>query len=141
MRVIALVMLLAIAFEIPVPCQTGDMVAVIQKSAADWNTGSLEAYMDCYEKSPETTFVGTAVTRGTGDVLARYRKAYPSRERMGHLTFTELAARPLSADIAIVTGRYTLERPAENGGKRSGLFTVVMRKGDRGWRIIHDHSN
>jgi ketosteroid isomerase-like protein len=60
---------------------------------------------------------------------------------MGKTTFSELQARPLSADLAIVTGRFHLERALEFGGNKAGLFTLVMRKSAAGWRIIHDHTS
>jgi uncharacterized protein (TIGR02246 family) len=120
---------------------SAEMLAVIEKSAADWNRGDLEAFVQCYEQSPETTFVGTEVSRGTDAVLSRYQRTYPDAARMGKTTFSELQARPLGADLAIVTGRFQLQRGAQWGGDKSGLFTLVMRKGASGWRIIHDHTS
>jgi ketosteroid isomerase-like protein len=60
---------------------------------------------------------------------------------MGKTTFSELQARLLTAELAIVTGRFHLQRDAQSGGDKSGLFTLVMRKGADGWRIIHDHTS
>jgi len=129
----------------PVVAQTqsapAEIIGVVEKSAEDWNRGDLEAFVQCYEQSPETTFVGTEVSRGTDAVLSRYQRTYPDAARMGKTTFSELQARPLSADLAIVTGRFRLEREAQWGGNRTGLFTLVMRKGAAGWRIIHDHTS
>ncbi len=116
-------------------------VAVIQKSAEDWNRGDLAAFVESYETSPETTFVSAAITHGTGGILARYQRNYPDRARMGTLTFSELQPRTLSDTLAIVTGRFTLERTAEAGGRSTGLFTLVLRRGANGWRIIHDHTS
>jgi uncharacterized protein (TIGR02246 family) len=121
--------------------ESAGIVAVIEKSADDWNRGDLEAFVQCYEQSPETTFVGTEVSRGTAEVLSRYQRAYPDPQRMGKTTFSELQARPLTAELAIVTGRFHLQRDAQSGGDKSGLFTLVMRKGADGWRIIHDHTS
>ncbi len=118
-----------------------DPVAVIQKSADDWNRGNIEAFVDSYERSPETAFVGTTVSRGTEKILERYRRSFPDRAHMGKLTFSELHARSLTPELAIVTGRFTLDRTAEGGGGSTGLFTLVLRKGDAGWRIIHDHTS
>ncbi len=118
-----------------------ERLAVIIKSAEDWNRGDIEAFVQSYEQTPETTFVGATVTHGAEDILARYRRGYPDRARMGKLTFSELQARPLSATLAIVTGRFTLERTVEAGGKSTGLFTLVLRRGAAGWRIIHDHTS
>jgi uncharacterized protein (TIGR02246 family) len=120
---------------------SAEILAVIEKSAEDWNRGDLEAFVQCYEQSPETTFVGTEVSRGTDAVLGRYKRAYPDAARMGTTTFSELQARPLTAELAIVTGRFHLQRGAQWGGDKSGLFTLVMRKGASGWFIIHDHTS
>ena len=60
---------------------------------------------------------------------------------MGKTTFSELKARQLTPDLAIVTGRYTLERAADAGGRKAGIFSLVMRKTPAGWRIIHDHTS
>jgi uncharacterized protein (TIGR02246 family) len=113
----------------------------IVKSADDWNRGNIEAFVQCYEQSPDTTFVGARVAHGTDQILARYRQSYPDRARMGHLTFSELQPRTLTPELAIVTGRFTLERTSEGGGRSTGLFTLVLRKGPGGWRIIHDHTS
>jgi len=132
-----------LAFGTPVMAQTSsdDPIAVIQRSAEDWNRGDISAFMQSYEDSPSTTFVGTEVARGTEEVLQRYRRTYPDSARMGKTTFSDLEARPLNADLAIVIGRYSLERKPEFGGNRAGIFTLVMRKTPAGWRIIHDHTS
>ncbi|HLJ50874.1 MAG TPA: nuclear transport factor 2 family protein [Bryobacteraceae bacterium] len=118
-----------------------DIIAVIQKSADDWNRGDLAAYVQCYEPSKETTFVSSEVVHGTDGILARYKRNYPDQAHMGKLTFSQLQVRPLSADIAIATGRFTLERAADAGGHATGLFTLVLRRDSNGWRIIHDHTH
>ncbi len=118
-----------------------DPLDVIRRSEAGWNSGRIERYMECYENSPETTFVGSAVAKGTRAVLERYRRAYPDAETMGKLKFTELQARRLTPELAVATGRYALERAPSAGGRKTGVFSVVLRQGPGGWRIIHDHSN
>jgi uncharacterized protein (TIGR02246 family) len=127
--------------HVSLPAEVDDPVAVIQKSAADWNRGDIEAFVQCYEQSPETTFVGATVSHGAENILARYRRSYPDRAHMGRLTFSELQPRPLTPALAIVTGRFTLERTQEGGGRSTGLFTLVLRRGDGGWHIIHDHTS
>ena len=118
-----------------------DIKVVLVKSAADWSRGDLDAFLESYEQSAETTFVGTNVTRGTDGLKTRYQRAYPDAAHMGKTTFSELQVRPLTVELAIVTGRYALERKAEFGGNAHGIFTLVMRKGPKGWRIIHDHTS
>jgi uncharacterized protein (TIGR02246 family) len=133
--------LLLMLLAFPALAQDKEILAVILKSAGDWNRGDIEAFVKCYEDSPETTFVGTEVSRGTAAVLERYRRTYASRDQMGKTTFSELRPRVLSPDFAIVTGRFTLDRPEQHGGRKTGLFTLVMRKTAAGWRIVHDHTH
>ena len=78
---------------------------------------------------------------GTAAILARYQRGYPTKEKMGTLTFSELAVRVLTPDLALVNGRFALKRTAEGGGDTSGRFTLVFKKTKAGWKIIHDHSS
>ncbi len=118
------------------------ITAMLLRSAEDWNRGDLPAFASYYEDSAETTFVGRQVVRGGPDaILARYRRDYPTRDAMGALTFSEITVRTVAPDLAIVVGRYTLKRTAAGGGDATGRYSLVVRKGKAGWKIIHDHSS
>ena len=122
--------------------QDAEIRAMLKNSEAAWNRGDLVAFASDYEDSPETTFIGRDVTKGgTEAILARYRRGYPTREAMGTLTFSEIEVRPLAPALAIATGKYSLKRTAAGGGDASGRFTLVLRQGKSGWKIIHDHSS
>jgi len=113
--------------------------AVLDAQAVAWNRGDVEAYMDGYARSPDTVFVsGDRVTRGWQTVLERYKKAYDSREKMGTLTFSDLEITVLSKDAAIVLGRWHLQRSKD---EPHGRFTLLFRKTDAGWKIVHDHTS
>jgi uncharacterized protein (TIGR02246 family) len=113
--------------------------AVIEAQAAAWNRGDIEGYMDGYARSDETTFVsGDAITRGWQTVLARYKKGYDTREKMGQLAFSELDIKPLGKDTAVVLGRWQLTRAKDTP---HGRFTLIFRRTKAGWRIIHDHTS
>ncbi|MDX2151544.1 MAG: SgcJ/EcaC family oxidoreductase [Bryobacteraceae bacterium] len=120
-----------------------DIQAMLLRSVEDWNRGDLAAFSSYYEDSPETTFVGKDVVRGgPAAILARYQRAYPGREAMGTLAFSEIHVRRLGAGLAQATGRYHLKRTQAGGGDASGRYTLVVRKSGRGdWKIIHDHSS
>ncbi len=118
-----------------------DLKSVLEQQQAAWNRGDLEAFMQTYEPSNSITFVGKRVTRGFNNVLENYRRGYPTRERMGTLTFSELEVKPMGQDHAAVIGRFTLDRTAAAGGAATGLFTVLLRKTDAGWKIVHDHTS
>jgi len=126
----------------PLFAQSEEVRAMLKNSEAVWNRGDLVAFVTDYEDSPETTFIGNEVVRGgTKAILGRYRRRYPTREAMGTLVFSEIDVRPLSAGLALATGKYSLKRTAAGGDDASGRFTLVVRKSPAGWKIIHDHSS
>jgi len=113
--------------------------AVLDAQVAAWNRGDVDAFMLGYWKSAKTEFVGsTGVFRGWQAVLERYRKAYPDRQAMGHLTFSGLEVTMLGPDAALVLGHWSLEREHDRPG---GVFTLIFRRFPEGWRIIHDHTS
>ena len=113
--------------------------AVLDAQRKAWNHGDIEGYMDGYDRSPNTEFVGgDTITRGWQTVLERYRKNYNSREKMGTLTFSDLEITMLSDDAALVLGRWRLKRASD---EPHGTFTLLFRKTKAGWRIVHDHSS
>ena len=114
----------------------------MKDSQAEWNRGDLVAFASHYEDSPETTFIGREVVHGgVSAILARYRRAYPTREAMGTLTFSEIAVRPLVDGFALATGKFALQRRAAAGGDASGRFTLILKRTPQGWKIIHDHTS
>ena len=122
--------------------QSDDIRAVLTHSQEAWNRGDLAAFASYYDDSPETTFIGREVVRGgVQAILARYRKAYPTREAMGTLSFSNIAVRMLTPDFALVTGEFHLERTAAGGGNAAGRYTLILRKTAAGWKIIHDHTS
>ena len=121
--------------------QGDEIRALMRNSQAAWNRGDIVAYASDYEDSPETTMVGKDVTQGGPAAIAeRYRKHYPSREAMGTLSYSDLVVRVLSPDLVLAYGRWELKRTAAGGGDASGRFTLLIRKTDKGWKFIYDHS-
>jgi uncharacterized protein (TIGR02246 family) len=121
--------------------------AVLAAQAAAWNRADISAFMQAYEDSPDTAFIGSAERKGYQPILERYRAAYANAAQMGTLTFSNLEIRLLpstcgAAEYALVTGNFHLER-AEKGSatKNDGIFSLVWRKTPQGWKIILDHSS
>jgi ketosteroid isomerase-like protein len=113
--------------------------AVIDQQARDWNDGSIERFMRGYAKRDDIRFAsGGDLNRGWQPVFDRYMKKYGDRAAMGKLTFSGLEVTVLSADAAVVLGRWHLQREKD---EPSGLFTLVFRKFPEGWRIVHDHTS
>lgn len=113
--------------------------SVIQAQQEAWNRGDLEAFMNGYARSDQTTFVsGDEVTRGWQTVLDRYKARYSDREKMGQLSFSDLEITPLGDDAAVVLGRWELKR---NKDTPHGRFTLIFRHRPEGWRITQDHTS
>ena len=129
-------------------CQTTDsgtaspeaeIRAVIEQQARDWNDGSIERFMRGYAKRVDIRFAsGGDLNRGWQPVFDRYVKKYGDRAAMGKLAFSGLEVTVLSADAAVVLGRWRLQREKD---EPTGLFTLVFRKFPEGWRIVHDHTS
>ena len=112
---------------------------VLDAQCAAWNRGDIEGFMDGYERSEKTVFVGgDNVTRGWQTVLDRYKRNYDSREKMGRLTFSDLEITPIGNDAALVLMRWHLQRAKDEPHGRS---TLIMRRTKQGWKIAHDHSS
>ncbi|HUD57167.1 MAG TPA: nuclear transport factor 2 family protein [Terracidiphilus sp.] len=121
--------------------------AAIEAQADAWNRADIPAFMQAYENSPDTTFIGLTLRKGFQPILKRYQENYTTREQMGTLTFNDLDVRLLSggcgkAEIALVTGKFHLERAAKGEAKKDdGIFSLVWRKGPQGWKIVLDHTS
>lgn len=114
---------------------------MLARQESDWNRGDVAAFMQGYADSPRTTFIGRTIQHGYARILARYRRAYATREAMGHLAFSDLEIRMLGEDHAVAAGRYHLTRGAAGGGDASGVFSLVLEKEASGWKIILDHTS
>jgi ketosteroid isomerase-like protein len=116
-----------------------EIETVLSTQAADWNRGDIDAFMEHYWKSDELTFSSRGqTTRGWTGTKENYKRRYPTREQMGQLKFSQLEITSLGDSAALVLGRWQLMReqsPVE------GNFTLVFRRIDNNWVIIHDHTS
>jgi uncharacterized protein (TIGR02246 family) len=121
--------------------------AVIAAQTAAWNRGDIPAFMQAYEDSPSTTFIGLTVRKGFEPIRERYMLSYSNPEQMGTLTFNDLDVRLLpdscgAVEYAVVTGKFHLDRKAKGEARKDdGIFSLVWRKGPAGWKIILDHTS
>ncbi|MGE0640582.1 MAG: SgcJ/EcaC family oxidoreductase [Thermoanaerobaculia bacterium] len=126
--------------------------ALLENQVAAWNRGDLEAFVAAY--ADEALFVSpSGVTRGSGEVLARYRRRYPDGKAMGRLRL-ELSDVRLTAGGEVsmlgdavpgrvhgarVLARWTLTRD-DGAPARSGPTLIVLERRDGTWRIVEDAS-
>lgn len=115
-----------------------EIINVLELQAAAWNRGDILEFMETYWKDDRLTFSGGGQTmRGWQATLERYQQNYP-REKMGQLRFDQIECELLAADAALVLGDWHLDIQGE---RKDGNFSIVLRKIDGRWLIIHDHSS
>ena len=119
----------------------------VQRQAAAWNKGDIPGFMETYENSPETTFIGAHLRKGYEPILKRYQEAYTTQAQMGKLSFDAIEVRLLPSscgqpEYAVVTGTFHLDRKEKGESKKDdGIFSLVWHKGPYGWKILLDHTS
>lgn len=104
-----------------------------------WNRGDIPAMVETY--APDCIFVGKRMIHGRAEVLAHYQKVYPTRQAMGNLSFSGLAIRLLTSDVAIVTGEWHLQPSGASAEAKGGVFSLAFRREKDGWKIVLDHTS
>jgi ketosteroid isomerase-like protein len=134
----------------PAAAQTRDSMLQFQlsdqlkQSAALWNRGDLEGFLQDYLQSEDLTFTsGGRILRGFRTLKERYEKRYGStRDSMGQLSFSDIEVWRLAPDRALVLGRWKVDR--EEAGQPStsdGVFSLIMVQVGPQWKIFHDHTS
>ena len=142
-RSLVLVLLLAAAgaaiAQPPPPSPQQQILAVIQASQDAWNAGDIPGFMDAYHRGDDMRFAsGGTVTFGWQATLDRYQARYTDRSIMGTLTFSDLDVTLLGPESALVFGKWELQRAED---RPHGLTSLVFRRIDGEWRIVHDHTS
>lgn len=143
---------LALGITLSMSAQTadGDDAAIrsaIKSQSDAWNRADIPGFMQTYEDSSDTTFMGASTLRkGVQPIRQRYELTYSDPTQMGKLTFSDIEVHVLhpscgKAEFAVVTGKFHLDRAKKEGQKDDGIFSLVWRRGPKGWRIILDHTS
>jgi len=112
--------------------------ATLLAQVAAWNEGNLDAFMNTYWKSDDLKMVsGTTVTKGWSSIMKHYRDAYANDSGLGQLSMDKLDTKLITDDVAVVTGRFAVTQDDATG---TGSFSLVMRRDNGVWRIVHDHT-
>jgi Domain of unknown function (DUF4440) len=118
-----------------------DIIKVLTQQERAWNEGDFDAFAKGFKESPDDIFISNEVRKGFDDMLLSYKKNFPTRDAMGQLSYSELEPHVLDAKIAVVVGKYHLERSKKLGGNADGIFSDIFEKTDKGWKIIINHTN
>jgi uncharacterized protein (TIGR02246 family) len=141
----AILSLLSMLFLLSMPekSTTNELEQLLTTQAECWNRGDIEGFMETYWKSDDLTFSGGGkCTRGWQATLDRYKKNYP-KDEMGHLTFDGLEITMLGDEAALILGNWQLTNPQKDkeAEEKGGNFSLVLKKIEGAWKIIHDHSS
>lgn len=113
---------------------------VMRKQEKAWSEGDLDEFMKGYWNSEKLSFGGKrGFTYSYDQVLANYKKGYPTKEIMGILTFDIIDIVPVATTAAYVLGQYSLE--VKDDANPTGFFTLVFRKINGEWKIVTDHTS
>jgi len=104
-----------------------------------WNRGDIDGFMEDYIKDESLRFAsGGNIRRGWQATIDRYKLNYPDKAAMGTLSFTDLEITVITAQDALVFGRWKLDRAEDTP---NGLFTLHMREQGGNWVIASDHTS
>lgn len=110
--------------------------SVMDKQAADWSSGDIDAFMEGYWKNDSLRFVGSrSITYGWEKTKNNYKKSYPDKAAMGELEFDLKQFDVLTKQDVIVLGGFTLFRSKDT---LSGNFTLTWKNIDDQWLITSD---
>ena len=117
-----------------------DVIKVLTGQERAWNQGNIQAYLSGYKNSKDLLFISNSVTRGFEALNDDYKHNYATKDSMGTLTFTDLEPHVLDEKIAVVLGKYHIDRVKKAGGSADGLFSLVLEKSEQGWKIVLAHT-
>jgi len=120
------------------------IAAMLVRSAANWNRGALDAFVADYLPGDTTTYIGgRGILRGTAPIRAAYAPRFAPGGVRDSLSFVLLDVDPLAPDVVNVIATYVLSRHlmGRDSVTATGPTSLVMRRVEGRWRIVHDHSS
>ena len=121
-----------------------ELEAMLRRSAADWNRGDLDGFVSDYLPGDSTTYIGSrGLVRGPAAIRTSYARLFTGEVQRDSLSFVILDVDPVAPNAANLIAQYVLTRRV--GGRDSvtarGPTSLLVRRVDGRWRIVHDHSS
>jgi len=123
---------------------TTEIDAMLARAAGNWNRGDLAAFVDDYLPGSETTYIGSkGVLRGPEAIRAAYAPRFAPGGIRDSLFFQLVDVDPLAPDVTNVIATWSLVRHVSGRDSLTGRgpTSLLMRRVDGRWRIVHDHSS
>lgn len=121
-----------------------ELEAMLARAAVHWNRGDLDAFMTDYLPSDSTTFVGgRGLLRGPAAIRASYAPLFTGRAVRDSLSFAILDVDPLAPGVVNLIAQYRLARrvAGRDSVTARGPTSLLVRRVEGRWRIVHDHSS
>lgn len=140
LRVVPFLFVVLACRDQAVPDPTNLVTQLLTRSADAWNRGDLAAFVADYADEPKTTFVsGGRAQHGFEWIRSNYEPAFAPGATHNSLRFEEVEARWLGDNHLLATARYVLFQG--DFVTSSGPFTLILRRTNGQWKIIHDHTS
>lgn len=115
------------------------LMTAVQASADAWNRGDLKGHVAIYEATV-TVMTKNGPRPGVQAIEQSFGQTYfVNGQPRQQLRMERVALRSLSADAALMTGRFVLS--GGNEPEQSGWFTLVWVRTAAGWHAVHDHTS
>src|SRR5437764_15485182 len=133
-------LLLLVGCAAPQPANDeAQMMAALNASTQAWNRGSLQEHLAIYDPSV-TAMTKQGPRRGVAPIEEAFSRSYfRDGKPKQQLRTEQVATRMLSADSALMTGRFVLSGGGEQ--EQSGWFTLAWIRKPSGWKVVHDHTS
>lgn len=113
--------------------------ALVTSMSEVWNAGNMSAYLDLYVRDDRTTLIfADVITAGWENISDLYTTTWSTEEKMGDFDTERVSVRIVDADTAIANGIFRHQFTDE---LVVGAFSLVARKVDGGWKIVHEHTS
>ncbi|HVZ78261.1 MAG TPA: SgcJ/EcaC family oxidoreductase [Gemmatimonadaceae bacterium] len=117
-----------------------EVLRVLDHGARAWNRGDLDDFLSDYMPDDATTFVGRdSVLHGMTAIRGVYAARFAPGARRDSLHFERPEVDILGPDVVNLIAWYVLMRG--DSVTQRGPTSLVMRRVNGRWRIIHDHSS
>lgn len=109
----------------------------LQSYVTGWNRADSRAIADMYTSDADYTGFGSVMTRGRGEIEARYTTLFSGAYAGTQIALDMSSLRFLKPDVAIVDGTLDLTYHNANGSVQTGkgLFIAIMSDDQGQWRF------
>jgi uncharacterized protein (TIGR02246 family) len=117
-----------------------EIIAVLDHGARAWDAGKLDEFLSDYLPDSSTTFITkTRTLHGIDAIRGVYAARFAPGARRDSLHFENVEVDVLAPDVVNTIAWYVLTRG--DSVTERGPTSLVMRRVNGHWRIVHDHSS